>query len=101
MLLKSKKKEFMVEDQPKTYTPYIHFFESVMSVNDLKQNLSFKCLFCPVSKSCRLGATSNLLAHLKLHKKESEDLASWLNSFKEEYTASNKIFLDAKLFTLL
>ena len=60
MLLHSKrnefpKKSFTIGDKTKNYTTYLNFSTSVNLINDPKKCVDFKCLFCPVNTSCRLG----------------------------------------------
>ena len=88
---KNSLKEFEVEGKKKFYTSYLHFFESVEIVNDSEQKIGFKCMFCPVKKSCCIGATSNLLPHLRSHRSQSEDLYAWLKIFADNKQAKNKI----------
>ena len=95
------KKEFIVSDKTKLYTSYLHFFESQTTVNDSEQKLAFKCIFCSVIKNCCIGATSNLLAHLKLHVSQSDELNTWLKAHCSMKIPSNKIILDKKIFKLL
>ena len=71
------------------------------TVSDSEQKLDFKRIFCPVTKSCCIGAISNLLSHLKKHRTKFSDIDAWLNIFESKRKAVNKVLLDEKVFKLL
>ena len=107
MLLNSKrnefpKKSFTIGEKTKKYTTYLNFSTSVNLINDPKKCVDFKCLFCPVNTSCRLGETSNVLTHLKLHSKEIPDLDCWLKAWQaSNKTAVNKTIIDKRVLNLV
>jgi hypothetical protein len=107
MLLNSKrnefpKKSFTIGDKTKKYTAYLNFSTSVDQINDQKKSVDFQCLFCPVNTSCRLGETSNVLTHLKLHSKEIPDLDCWLKAWQaSNKTAVNKTIIDKRVLNLV
>jgi len=65
------KKEFCVENKTKSYTSYLNFTESISNIKDKTKPVEFKCIFCSVTISVCIGATANVLTHLKLHKKKN------------------------------
>ena len=48
-----------------------------------------------------MGVTSNLLAHIKLHKLQSKDMADRINAFSSVRVPKNKIMLDEKVSDFL
>ena len=62
------KKEICVENRTKSYTSYLNFTESISTIKDKTKPVEFKCIFCSVTISVCIGATANVLTHLKLHK---------------------------------
>jgi len=94
-------KEFIVYGRPKGYTSYLHFTNSIADVTDPTANLQFQCIFCPALIKVCIGATSNVLKHIKKHRHESADLDIWLKLHSQQSSSNNKVILDVKLFNLI
>jgi hypothetical protein len=95
------KKDFCVENKTKSYTSYLNFTESISNIKDKTKPVEFKCIFCSVTISVCIGATANVLTHLKLHKKQIPDLEAWLTASSADHPASNKTIIDAQVLKLV
>ena len=95
-------KEFITNGRKKGYTSYLHFTTFITDVIDSTDKIQFKCIFCPQSISATIGATSNVLKHIKKHRQKSTDLDNWLKAFElSSKKPDNKVILDSKLLNLI
>jgi hypothetical protein len=80
------KKEFKYLHADKSYlkTPIYHFFDSKTEFEHWPERpIKFTCIVCHTNLHEKIGDSTNLTSHLKLHNKTTDkSLTEWINLYK-------------------
>jgi hypothetical protein len=88
------KKSFMINDNIESYTPILHFFDSLRVFNSTpSNNIRFVCKICGAELHASLGYSTNLNKHLNLlsHREKMKDWLDKYESYKKPDSLKPKL----------